>query len=366
MAATTSELKKTPLNAEHKRLNARIVEFAGWEMPVQYEEGVLKEHETVRTTAGIFDIGHMGEFLFEGPDVIAFIQSLVTNDLSLLENGKSQYACMCYPNGTVVDDLIYYQENPILYRMIVNGANVQKDWDWITGHIGKYNVKITNLSPVRTRMAFQGPKAREYLAGLVNTDLDSLKRFYFVHCNLGSVPIFLARTGYTGEDGFELSCANEDAVTVFNALLNTGAKPIGLGARDSLRLEACLSLYGHEISDQITPIEAGIGWVVKAKEGIDYIGKNILLKQKAEGTARKSVGINLIDKGIIREHYPVYHGDQNIGYVTSGGFAPTLKKTIGLALIAKEFSAEGTELAVEIRGKKLKAVVVKTPFFKRF
>lgn len=247
----------------------------------------------------------------------------------------------------------------------MNGANVEKDWNWFQMYVGKFQVTMTNLSSVRTRIAFQGPKAATFLAPLVDTDLDLLKRFYFVHCNFQNRPIFLTRTGYTGEDGFEISCANADIVPIFQSLLNTGAKPIGLGARDSLRLEACLSLYGHELSDQITPIEAGIGWAVKPKEGIQYNGKDVLLKQKAAGTVRKLVGLNLIDRGIIREHYPVLKNGKQIGYVTSGGYAPTLKATVGLALIATEYSALDTEVDVEIRGKPVKAKVVKTPFFKR-
>jgi aminomethyltransferase len=362
----SSTAKRTPLYGEHIKNNGRMVEFDGYSVPVQFEGvGVLKEHEIVRTSAGIFDIGYMGEFVFEGKDVIPFLNYMVTNDLSLLENGKAQYACLCYPNGTVVDDLFYYQETPTKFRLIVNGANVEKDWNWFKDHVGKFDVKLTNLTDSRTRIAIQGPKTQEFITPLVDTDLTKLKRFYFVYCNLVGKPIFLARTGYTGEDGFELSCLNEDIIPIFNALLKAGLKPCGLGARDSLRLESCYSLYGNELTDQITPIEANIGWAVKPKNGIDFIGKDILMKQKAEGTARKLVGLNLIDRGILREKYLVFKDGVQIGYVTSGVFAPTLKKTIGLALIDSKFTAIGTELAVEIRGKLLKAVIVQTPFYKR-
>lgn len=362
-------LKTTPCNARHIELGGKMVPFAGWSMPVQYFEGILKEHETTRTHAGIFDISHMGEFMAEGKDTIPFLQYMVTNDLNLMENNKAQYANMCYPNGTVVDDLFYYRESPEKFRIIVNGANVEKDWKWLQEHRGKFNVKLTDLSKTRARFAYQGPKAQELLTPAIDAKLANLKRFYFTFAKITkagkSIPVFIARTGYTGEDGFEMSCEVKDAVNLYNILLETGAKPIGLGARDSLRLEACYSLYGHELSDHITPIEASIGWAVKPKEGIDYIGKSILMKQKADGTTRVLVGLNLKDRGIIREHCDIYKGTEKVGYVTSGGFGPTLKKTIGLALVKRDLSVLDTELEVEIREKRLKAVIVKTPFYKR-
>lgn len=343
-----------------------MVPFAGWYMPVQYE-GVLKEHDYVRNSAGLFDISHMGEFFAVGNDIIPFLQTMVTNDLKLLENGKAQYACMCYENGTVVDDLIYYQQSPTEFRIIVNASNLEKDFKWLSDHIGKSDVKLTNLSANRCRFALQGPKAVNILHPLVDTDIFNQKRFYFRLCKLQGKPIFLTRTGYTGEDGFELSCENNDAEEIWNALIKAGVHPIGLGARDSLRLEACLSLYGHEISDQITPIEANIGWAVKPKENIEYIGKKVLLDQKKNGTSRILVGITLKEpkSGIIRDHFKLFKGDQEIGYVTSGGWAQTLKKTIGLALIKKNFSSLGSEFDVEIRDKRLPVIVIPTPFYKR-
>ena len=362
-------LKRTPLYERHLELGAKMVPFAGWSMPVQYKEGALKEHDITRTYAGIFDIGHMGEFMLEGEDTISFLQYMVTNDLKLLENGKAQYACMCYPNGTVVDDLFYYQETPTKFRLIVNGANLDKDFQWLTEHIGTFRVKLINLSASRMRFAYQGPKTQELLTPYIDIELGDLKRFYFSYAKINAkskkIDVFIARTGYTGEDGFEISCPAEDAVMLFNIMIESGAKPIGLAARDSLRLEACYSLYGNELSDKITPIEANIGWAIKAKEGIDYIGKEPLMKQKAIGTERILVGLNLIDKGIIRDHCAVFKNGLEIGYVTSGGYGNTLKMTIGLALIKKEHSAVETELEVDIRGKKLKAKVVKTPFYKR-
>ncbi|TKJ24626.1 MAG: glycine cleavage system protein T [Promethearchaeota archaeon Loki_b31] len=357
------ELKKTPFYNIHVNLGARLVNFAGFSMPVQYES-IIKEHEAVRNKAGVFDVSHMGEFLLEGKDVIFLLQYVMINDLKLLEPTKGQYSCMCYENGTVVDDLVYYEEEPERFRMIVNASNVEKDFQWLNEHIGSKDVKITNLSLERCRLAFQGPKSDEYLQPLVDVDLSSINRFYFAHTTLNGAPIFIARTGYTGERGFEISFDNKYAEKIWNDLTKTGASPAGLGARDSLRLEATYSLYGHEISDSITPIEAGLFWLVKPKEGIDYIGKETLLKQKSEGTARIIVGLNLLDRGIIREHYKIFKKGNEIGFVTSGGYSPTLKKTIGLGLVEKQYSEVGTEFEIEIRNKFLRGKIVATPFYR--
>ena len=357
------ELKKTPFYNIHVNLGARMVNFAGFSMPVQYES-IIKEHEAVRNKAGVFDVSHMGEFLLEGKDVISLLQYVMINDLKLLEPTKGQYSCMCYENGTVVDDLVYYEEEPERFRMIVNAGNVEKDFQWLSEHIGGKDVKITNLSLERCRLAFQGPKSDDYLQPLVDVDLSSINRFYFAHTTLNGAPIFIARTGYTGERGFEISFDNKYAEKIWNDLTKTGASPAGLGARDSLRLEATYSLYGHEISDSITPIEAGLFWLVKPKEGIDYIGKETLLKQKSEGTARIIVGLNLLDRGIIREHYKIFKNGNEIGFVTSGGYSPTLKKTIGLGLVEKQYSEVGTEFEIEIRNKFLRGKIVATPFYR--
>ncbi|MFX0021633.1 MAG: glycine cleavage system aminomethyltransferase GcvT [Candidatus Hermodarchaeota archaeon] len=363
MTTEPTDNKKTPLFETHINHGARMVSFAGWMMPVQYES-IIKEHEAVRSNAGVFDISHMGEFLLEGKDVIEFLQYIMINDLNLLEPSKGQYSCMCYENGTVVDDLVYYEENPECFRMIVNAINVDKDLKWLNDHIGKKDINITNLSEQRTRVAFQGPKADELLQPLVDVDLAKINRFYFAHCSIKENPVFLARTGYTGEKGFEISFENKDAKKIWADLIDTGAKPAGLGARDSLRLEACYSLYGHEISDTISPIEAGLFWLVKPKEEIDYIGKEILLKQKSEGTERVLVGLNLIDKGIIREKFKIFKNNNEIGFVTSGGYSPTLKKTIGLGLVKKEYKEVGTEIKIEIRNKLLRGIITTTPFYR--
>jgi aminomethyltransferase len=355
--------KKTPLYEVHQNLGARIVNFSGWLMPVQYES-IIKEHEAVRSNAGVFDISHMGEFLLIGKDVIPFLQYIMVNDLNLLEESKGQYSCMCYENGTVVDDLFYYEESVDLFRIIVNAGNIQKDFQWLQTHTKGMDVEIKDLTSKRSRLAFQGPKTDDLLQPLVDINLSELKRFYFKHCKLNDIPIFLARTGYTGEKGFEISFEKEHSKKLWNYLLKTGASPAGLGARDSLRLEAGYSLYGHEISDTITPIEAGLNWLVKLKEGVDYIGKEVLLKQKTEGTQRILVGLNLIDKGIIRQNYKIFKDGEEIGYVTSGGYSPTLKKTVGLGLVKKRYNTVGNELEIEIRGKLVKGVVVSTPFYR--
>lgn len=363
MSTKPTDNRKTPLYETHLNYGARMVNFAGWLMPVQFVS-IIKEHEAVRSNAGVFDISHMGEFLLEGKDVIEFLQDIMINDLNLLEPSKGQYSCMCYENGTVIDDLVYYEEDPKRFRMIVNAGNIEKDFQWLEEHIDKRDVKITNLSEKRTRVAFQGPKADDLLQPLVDADLSKINRFYFAHCRIKDTPVFLARTGYTGERGFEISFKNEDAVKIWNDLTETGASPAGLGARDSLRLEACYSLYGHEISDSITPVEAGLFWLVKPKEGIDYIGKQVLMKQKSEGTDRILVGLNLLERGIIRENYNIFYEGKQIGYVTSGGYSPTLKKTIGLGLVKKQYSEIETEIEIEIRKKLVKGLIVEIPFYR--
>ena len=338
-----------------------MVEFAGFSMPVQYE-GIISEHNAVRSNAGIFDISHMGEFLLQGKDVFTFLQYVMINDLNLLEPNKGQYSCMCYENGTVVDDLVYYEENGERFRMIVNASNRQKDLDWLNEHIGNWDVKVTNLSDERSRIAFQGPNTDELLQPLVNVKLTDINRFYFRHCKLKDIPIFIARTGYTGEKGFEISMENQHVEDVWKILMNLGATPAGLGARDSLRLEACYSLYGHEINNKITPVEAGLFWLVKPKEGINYIGKEVLMNQKECGTERIVVGLNLIDRGIIRDDCKIFKDDKEIGYVTSGGYSPTLQKTIGLGIIDVQYSKIDTKIEIEVRNKLLEGLIVPTPF----
>ncbi len=355
--------KKTPLYDKHIELGARIINFSGWLMPVQYKS-IIKEHKSVRTEAGVFDISHMGEFLLNGKNVIPFLQYIMVNDLNLLEISKAQYSCMCYENGTVVDDLFIYQEDTNSFRIIVNASNIEKDFQWLNDHNMDYGINIQDLTSERSRLAFQGPKSEILLQPLIDVDLSKIKRFYFKNCKLNDVPIFIANTGYTGERGFELSFDKIYSEKIWEDLVKTGASPAGLGARDSLRLEASYSLYGHELSDTITPIEAGLSWLIKPKEGIDYIGKRSLMKQKSEGTKRILVGLNLLDKGIIRENYKIFKDGVEIGYVTSGGYSPTLKISIGLGLINSQFQEVGTVVEIEIRGKFLQAKIVSTPFYR--
>jgi aminomethyltransferase len=250
--------------------------------------------------------------------------------------------------------------------VVVNASNTQKDYEWMKEHIGSFDIIFTDVSPLVTRFAFQGPKAEEWLNPLVEADLTAVKRFFNLTTSLntakGPIEVFIARTGYTGEDGFEVTSAAKDGELLYKALLDTGAEPAGLGARDICRLEACYSLYGHELSNQITPIEASIGFAVKKKDGIDFIGKDVLMKQKAEGTPRKIVGLDLIDKGILRENFKIFKGGQEIGYVTSGGYSPTLKKTIGLGMIKVEYTELGTEVEIQIRSTLKRAKIVTTPF----
>lgn len=355
-------IKKTPLYGHHKKLGSKMIEFGGWQMPVSYK-GIISEHKQVRNNSGVFDISHMGEFLLEGEDVIDLLQCLMVNDLRLLEPFKGQYSCICYEDGTVVDDSIYYEEDSERFRMIINAANREKDFNWITNHSTDYKVILKDLTLERSRLAIQGPKTNEFLNPLIDIDVSEIDRFHFRFCNFNDIPIFLANTGYTGEKGFELSAEKDHIEEIFSILLDAGISPIGLGARDTLRLEACYSLYGHEISEDITPVEADIGWVVKEKDAIDYIGKKPLLKQKREGTSRILVGLTLIERGIMRENYKIYKDGKYIGYITSGGYSPTLDKSIGLALIKTEYNDIGAKLEVEIRNKMKRAEIVPTPFY---
>lgn len=361
--------KTIPLNDEHIRLGAKMVDFAGYIMPIQYKSGIIKEHETCRNNVGLFDLSHMGEFLVTGKDAIPFLQKMLTNDLNLLYDGKSQYACMCYENGTTIEDMFFYRQTEESFRLIINASNIEKDWNWLKEHSTDFQVKLEDLSKKRGRFALQGPLAEDTLSPLLNMDLSTLQRFHFIQPKLNGIDVFVARTGYTGEDGFEISFAVEDSLKIWRSILEEGKRnsitPVGLGARDTLRMEACYSLYGHELSDKITPVEAGIGFCVKDKEN-DFIGKKILLDQKKNGTTKKVVGVELNGKGIMRQNYKVYDPkDQSveIGYVTSGTFSPTFKKALGLALLNTKYTNIGQDILIDIRGKKSEGKVVKTPFY---
>ncbi|PGT87611.1 MULTISPECIES: glycine cleavage system aminomethyltransferase GcvT [Bacillaceae] len=363
-----TELYRTPLYDVYKNYGAKTIDFGGWDLPVQFSS-IKEEHEAVRTKAGLFDVSHMGEVEVRGEDSLAFLQKIATNDVSLLKNGGAQYTAMCYEDGGTVDDLLIYKKADHNYLLVINASNIEKDVDWLTANTFG-DVSIKNVSNDLALLALQGPFAEKVLQTLTDIDLSEIKFFKFRdEINIAGVKALVSRTGYTGEDGFELYCAANDAVTLWGKILETGKEdgvlPCGLGARDTLRFEATLPLYGQELTKDITPIEAGIGFAVKPNKEADFNGKAVLKDQKENGAARKLVGIELIEKGIPRHGYEVFVNGEEVGVVTTGTQSPTLGKNIGLALLKTEFTELGTEVEVQVRKKRLKAVVVATPFYKR-
>ncbi|MBC6308094.1 glycine cleavage system aminomethyltransferase GcvT [Listeria sp. FSL L7-1582] len=359
-----TELKKTPIFPLYEKYGAKTIDFGGWDLPVQFS-GIKAEHEAVRTAAGLFDVSHMGEVAVQGPESLAFLQKVLSNDISKLKIGKAQYNIMCYETGGVVDDLVVYMKADDDYLLVVNASNTEKDFEWLAKHASE-GVKVTNVSADYGQLALQGPNAQTILATLTDADLAALKFFGFVdNVDVAGVPALISRSGYTGEDGFEIYTKASDTPQVWEAILDKGVLPIGLGARDTLRFEANLALYGQELTQDISPLEAGVGFAVKLQKEPDFIGKQALIAQKEAGLSRKSVGIELIDRGIPRHDYKVFAGDKEIGIVTSGTQSPTLGKNLGLALVDIDYTALDTEVEVEVRNKKLKAKVVPTPFYKR-
>ncbi|RSK27821.1 glycine cleavage system aminomethyltransferase GcvT [Bacillus sp. HMF5848] len=363
-----TNLRRTPLFDVYKKLGAKTIDFGGWELPVQFSS-ILEEHHAVRNNAGLFDVSHMGEIEVKGQDSLLFLQKIMTNDISKLVVNKAQYTAMCYEDGGTVDDLLVYKKADNHYLLVVNASNIDKDFSWIQQHVIG-DVHVENISDDICQLALQGPRAEEILSELTTYPLQTMKPFTFVDAlNVSGANALVSRTGYTGEDGFEIYCEKNDAVELWWGILEAGKDkgllPCGLGCRDTLRFEANLALYGQELSREITPIEAGIGFAVKTNKDVLFIGQGVLAKQKEEGTARKIVGIEMIDKGIPRHGYNVYVGDQQIGVVTTGTQSPTLKKNVGLVLIADDYTAIDTLVEVEIRGRRLKAKVVATPFYKR-
>lgn len=361
-------LKRTPLFAVYERYGAKTIDFGGWELPVQFSS-IKEEHEAVRTRAGLFDVSHMGEFVVKGNDSLSFLQKMMTNDVAKLRDGRAQYTLMCYEDGGTVDDLLIYKKAEGHYLLVVNAANIEKDFAWLNEHLVG-DVELANISQEIAQLALQGPLAEQVLQKLTNTELSAIRFFSFQdEVSMNGIKTLVSRTGYTGEDGFEIYCRAEDAIALWEAILEAGKEegvlPCGLGARDTLRFEAALPLYGQELSKDITPIEAGLGFAVKTNKDADFIGKDVLKKQKEEGTARKLAGIEMMDKGIPRHGYKVFANGEEIGFITTGTQSPTLKKNIGLALIKSEFTEVNTEVEIEIRGKRLKAKVVATPFYKR-
>lgn len=362
------EAQKTPLYETHVRFGGKIVEFGGWLLPVQYS-GILEEHRAVREKAGLFDVSHMGEVKVSGRDALAFLQKLVTNDVAKIADGQVQYTPMCYPDGGTVDDLLIYKKNGEDYLLVINAANIQKDWSWMQENKDGYDVSLENLSAEMAELALQGPAAQAILAQLTDFPLAEINYYWFTDkAKIAGKPVLLSRTGYTGEDGFEIYCSPAEAEFLWNTLMEAGKPygllPAGLGCRDTLRFEAGLPLYGHELSAEITPLEAGLPRFVKLEKGI-FNGSEALARQKEAGLKRKVVGLVVTGRGIARAEYPVLAGGRRIGTVTTGSYAPTLDKNIGMALVETGYAQLGQQLEIEIRGKNVSAEVIAKPFYKR-
>ncbi len=358
-------MKKTPLYDNHVKMGAKIIDFGGWMLPVQYE-GIIKEHNAVRTAAGLFDVSHMGEVTVKGGGAQEFIQSLITNDISGLADFQAMYSPMCYPDGGTVDDIIVYRIDSEDFLIVVNAANTDKDYEWMLEN-KKGDVILENVSESYAQLALQGPKAQDILQKLTEFDLASLKFFRFAKdVNVNGVSVIVSRSGYTGEDGFEIYADAQFAPQLWESILEAGKDeglvPAGLGARDTLRFEAALPLYGHELSKDISPLEAGLSRFVKLeKQG--YIGREAIAAQAQSGPQRMLASFELTEPGVARNGFEVYSGDRKIGFVTSGSYSPTLEKNLGLALIESGYAAEGTQIEIAIRNKKAKARVVKKPFY---
>ncbi len=361
-----AENKRTALYKVHKALGARVSPFGGWEMPVEYS-GIRAEHIAVRTAVGLFDVSHMGEFYVRGPGACDLLQKIATNDVGRLVDGQIQYSAMARPEGTVVDDLLVYRIDSENYMMVVNAGNIQKDFEWIAGH-NEDGVTVDDTSADTTLLAIQGPKAIETLGPLTGLDLSEIPFYHFATGQLAGVDGIVSRTGYTGEDGFELYFDRKESESVWAAILEAGRihgiRPIGLGARNTLRLEGKLLLYGNDMDETTTLLEAGLGWIVKLDKG-DFIGRKALEAHKAEGVRRKLVGFEMLGRDIARDHYPVWIDGVEVGHVTSGSPSITLNKNIGLAYLPVENAAIGTGFQVQVRKRLCDARVVATPFYTR-
>jgi len=360
----TVTLKRTPLYEAHRAAGAKLIEFGGWEMPVQYT-GILEEHKAVRSAVGLFDISHMGEIEIKGPRALEVVQRLTTNDAAKLAVNQVQYAALCYPHGGIVDDLTVYRLGPEHFFFCVNAANIEKDSQWILQH-AQGQAEISNISAQVAQLAVQGPHAQATLQAICDTQLDALPYYWAAHGYVQGVEALISRTGYTGEDGFELYCPASQGPELWTALLQAGQphgiKPIGLGARDTLRLEMAYALYGNDITAETTPLQAGLGWIVKLQKG-EFIGREALLQERATGVQRKLMGFELIDRGVARSHYGILAEGQRVGEVTSGTMSPSLNKAIGLGYIRAEYAKVGTEISIDIRGKLAQARVTRTPFY---
>ena len=364
MSATP--LKRTPLYQAHVKAGARMVPFGGWEMPVQYT-GIIEEHRTVRAAVGLFDVSHMGEFEVEGPGALAALQRLTTNDVAALQVGQIHYSLLCYPNGTIVDDLTVYRMGDARYLLTVNAGNIVKDWAWVTEQTREVkDARWRNASEGTGLIAVQGPKAEALVGRLADRDVTRIGYYRFERGTVAEVPTLISRTGYTGEDGFELYAPADQTEKLWTALLaggrGDGAAPIGLGARDTLRLEMKYALYGNDIDETTNALEAGLSWVVKPAKG-EFTGREALEKVRAEGVRRKLIGLEMTERAVARHGYPVLKGEGAVGTVTSGSYAPSADKYIAMAYVETALADAGTELAVEIRGQAKPARVVKTPFY---
>jgi aminomethyltransferase len=369
--APALELKRTPLNSAHRRLGGRMVEFGGWDMPVQYAAGTMTEHLRTRTHAGLFDVSHMGEIDVRGPDAIPFINRVTSNDVRKLVDGQAQYSALTTPEGTVIDDLLVYRFAEDHLLLVVNAGTTDKDWDWIKSHHADENIELHNVSADYCQIAVQGPRALSILQTLTAAPLDEIKYYHFREGEVDGVPAIVSRTGYTGEDGFEIYAAANKAAQIWDKLLeagNFGAEdgvlPCGLAARNTLRLEAGMCLYGHEIDETTTLLEANLGWICKLNKG-DFVGRDRLAQQKEEGVERKLVGFEVTDRGIARDGQDVLIGGQRVGQVTSGSPAPFLKKNIGMAYVPAESAEEGGTIEIDVRGRIVAAQIVPLPFYKR-
>jgi aminomethyltransferase len=365
MAESSSELKRTPLHRIHVDSGAKMVPFAGWEMPIEYA-GLVGEHNAVRTSAGIFDVSHMGEIEISGPAALALVQKVTTNNAAKLAINQAQYSGLIYPQGTFVDDLLVYRFSDNHFFLCVNASNVEKDYEYIRSHASG-NVEVRNSSPEYAQIAVQGPKAIPVLQKMTATNLNSIRYYWFDRLDLEGEAVIAARTGYTGEDGFEIFCKPDVAPRLWNRIREVGGDhivPAGLGARDTLRLEAKMVLYGNDIDDTTTVLEADLEWIIKWDKG-DFIGRSALWKQKENGIDRKLAGFEIFDRGIARHGHEAYIGGNKVGVVTSGTFAPYLKKAIGLLYLPDENASVDQEFEIDVRGKRLKARVVPTPFYRR-
>jgi len=359
--------KKTPLFNKHQEHDAKFTDFGGWEMPLEYS-GILDEHHAVRNEAGMFDVSHMGEFEVFGKQATDFLQHLLTNDVKDLANNGIVYTFMCYEDGGVVDDLLAYKYKSEKYLLVVNAGNIEKDFDWVEKHSKDFDVTVKNTSDQVAEVAVQGPKAQEIVQKLTDYDLDKVKFFTFVdNVKIAGVDTLISRTGYTGEDGFEIYTDNENIEQLFDKIIEAGdtegLKLAGLGARDTLRFEANLPLYGQEISKDITPLEAGLGYFVKLEK--DFLGKEALAKQKEEGLKRKSIGFELLGKGLARTGATVLNKEgEEIGFVTTGYISPTLGKAIGFAIVDSNYTKRGTEITLQVRRRQIPAKVISRRFLK--